>query len=132
LPGGGRALVQPIHQSDVTRCLVAALRRDWNEARTIVIAGPSPLPYRDFLRAVAAAAGLRTPPILPIPALPLRLLAPLTRVIPGLPRIGADEVRRLTEDKDFDIAEMRTLLGVDPIPLERGLALTFPPPHTSR
>lgn len=132
LPGGGRALVQPIHQSDVTRCLVAALRREWATARTIVIAGPSPMPYRDFLRAVAAAAGLRVPPILPIPALPLRLLAPLTRLVPGLPRIGADEVRRLTEDKAFDTGPIRDLLGVDPIPLGQGLALTFPPPHTSR
>lgn len=131
LPGGGRALVQPIYQGDVTRCLMAALARDWPEPTTRVIAGPEPLPYRDFLRAVATAAGLRAPPILPIPAPPLRLLAPLTRFIPGLPRIGADEIRRLTEDKAFDITPMRNDLGVDPIPLEQGLALTFPQRHTS-
>ena len=131
LPGGGRALVQPIHQDDVTRCLIAATSRDWDAAETIVIAGPKPLPYRDFLRAVAGAAGLRTPPILAIPGLLLRLLAPLTRIVPGLPRIGADEVRRLTEDKAFDIGPMREILGVDPISLDRGLALTFAPPHIS-
>lgn len=131
LPGGGRALVQPIHQGDVTRCLLAAVKRDWAEAATIVIAGPSPLAYRDFLAAVARAAGLRVPPILPIPALPLRLLAPLTRLLPGLPGIGADEIRRLTEDKAFDIGPMRRLLGVEPIPLDQGLALTFPRGHTS-
>lgn len=125
LPGGGRALVQPIHQGDVTRALLAALRRHWNDATTIVVAGPSPLPYRDFLRAVAVAAGLRAPPVLPVPALPLRLLTPLTRLVPGLPRIGADEVRRLTEDKAFDIGPMRQVLGVEPIPLDQGLALTF-------
>ncbi len=131
LPGGGRALVQPIHQGDVTRCLVAALHRRWDAPQTIVIAGPTPMPYRAFLRAVAAAAGLRAPPILPIPALPLRLAAPLTRIIPGLPRVSADEIRRLTEDKDFDIGPMRRILGVDPIGLAEGLALTFGPPHTS-
>ena len=131
LPGGGRALVQPIHQDDVTRCLVAALRLSWEKPETLVIAGPSAMPYRDFLRAVAAAAGLRVPPILPIPALPLRLLAPLTRFIPGLPRIGADEIRRLTEDKAFDIGPMRRILGVEPIPLGQGLALTFHRDHTT-
>ncbi|CAH0275512.1 SDR family oxidoreductase [Roseomonas sp. CECT 9278] len=131
LPGGGRALVQPIHQGDVTRCLVAALRHDWDGAQAIVIAGPAPMAYRDFLRAVAAAAGLRAPPILPIPALPLRLVAPLARLIPGLPRVGGDEIRRLTEDKDFDIAPMRRLLGVNPIGLAEGLALTFGAPHTT-
>lgn len=131
LPGGGRALVQPIHQDDVTRCLMAALRLRWEKPETVVIAGPSPMPYRDFLRAVAAAAGLRAPRILPIPALPLRWLAPLTRIVPGLPRVSGDEIRRLTEDKAFDIGPMRRILGVEPIPLDRGLALTFRPLHTS-
>jgi nucleoside-diphosphate-sugar epimerase len=89
------------------------------------------MPYRDFLRAVAIAAGLRAPPILPIPALPLRLLAPLTRLLPGLPSVSAEEIRRLTEDKAFDIGPMRRVLGVEPIGLAEGLALTFAAPHTS-
>lgn len=131
LPGGGRALVQPIHQDDVTRSLVAALRLSWERPETMVIAGPSPMPYRDFLHAVAAAARLRAPPILPIPALPLRLLAPLTRIVPGLPSVSGDEIRRLTEDKAFDIGPMRRILGVEPIPLDQGLALTFHRDHTT-
>lgn len=125
LPGGGTALVQPIHQDDVSACLLAALDRAWDGPMVLDIAGPAALPYRDFLRAVATAAGLRAPQVLPIPALPLRLLAPLTRFIPGLPRIGADEIRRLGEDKAFDIAPMRRELGVEPRPLEQGLAQTF-------
>ncbi len=125
LPGGGTALVQPIHQGDVTACLLAALDRRWDGPQVLDICGPEALPYRDFLRAVARAAGLKPPPVLPIPALPLRLLAPLTRFIPGLPRIGADEVRRLTEDKAFDNAPMRRELGVAPRLLEQGLAQTF-------
>lgn len=125
LPGGGRALVQPIHQSDVTRALLAALRHPWQRAETLVIAGPEAMPYRDFLRAVAAAAGLRAPPVLPVPGLLLRALAPLTRVLPGLPRIGADEVRRLLEDKNFDIGPMRRVLGITPISLTEGLSYTF-------
>ena len=127
LPGGGRALVQPIHQEDVTRCLLAALRHPWQRAEAIVIAGPEPLPYRDFLAAVARAAGLRPPPVLPVPGAPLRLLAPLTRLLPGVPRIRSDEVRRLMEDKAFDIGPMRRILGVTPIPLAEGLARTFAP-----
>lgn len=127
LPGGGRALVQPIHQDDVTRCLLAALRHPWQRAEVIVIAGPEPLPYRDFLAAVARAAGLRPPPVLPVPGAPLRLLAPLTRLLPGVPRIRGDEVRRLMEDKAFDIGPMRRILGVTPMPLAEGLARTFAP-----
>ena len=39
LPGGGKFLVQPIHQSDVTRCIRAALDHVWTGPRAVVIAG---------------------------------------------------------------------------------------------
>lgn len=126
LPGGGRALVQPIHQEDVTLCLLAALRGPLGDGpETLVIAGPEPVPYGRFLRQVAGAAGLRPPVVLPIPAAPLRLLAPLTRFVPGIPSVTAEEIRRLTEDKAFDIGPMLARLGVRPMPLAEGLARTF-------
>jgi len=125
LPNGGRAMVQPIHQDDVVRCVVEALDRPWTAPQILVIAGPEPIAYGDFLRAVAVAARQRPPPILSVPAAPLRWLAPLTRLLPGIPRIRADEIRRLTEDKAFDIEPMRRILGVAPIPLTAGLARTF-------
>lgn len=124
LPGGGSALVQPIHQSDVTRAIRAALDVDWTGPEALVIAGPAPLPYADFVRAIAAAAGLSPPRIVPVPAALLLALAPLTR-LPGLPRIRPAEIRRLLEDKAFGIEAMRSRLGLDPIPLAVGLSLTF-------
>lgn len=127
LPGGGRALVQPIHQSDVTRCLRAALDRDWDGPKAIVVAGPEPVSYVDFVRAVAAAAGLRRPHIVGVPPGLLLAAAPLTMWpgLPGLPRVRRAEIRRLLEDKAFDTAEMRRRLGVVPVPLAQGLAMTF-------
>lgn len=125
LPGGGASLVQPIHQSDVTRCLIAAAALDGSDARVINIAGPEALAYRDFCAAVARAAGLAPRRVLPLPASLLRALSPLTRILPRLPRIGADEIRRLTEDKGFDITQMREVLGITPTPLAEGLRRTF-------
>ena len=125
LPGGGRAWVQPIHQSDVTRAVFAALARDWAAPQALVIAGPEPVRYADFLRAVCHAAGFAPPPVMPLPLAPLLVTAPLLRLIPGLPRIRGDELRRLTEDKAFDAGPMREQLGVSPIGLAEGLALTF-------
>jgi len=122
LPDGGRALVQPIHQDDVTASIRAALALPWPGPDSLVIAGPVPLTYADFVRAVAFAAGLPTPKILPIPAVPLRLAAPLTAALPFLPRIRADEIRRLTEDKAFPIEAMVSRLGVTPRTLVQGLA----------
>jgi nucleoside-diphosphate-sugar epimerase len=128
LPAGGRALVQPIHQDDVTRCLLAALRHPWDRPETLVIAGPEPIPYRTFVHAVAVAAGLRPPLVLRVPAALLMLLAPLTHLVPGMPAIGIDEIKRLTEDKAFDIGTMRATLGVQPVPLTQGLARTIARP----
>jgi uncharacterized protein YbjT (DUF2867 family) len=125
LPGGGRALVQPIHQGDVTRAIRAALARDWDAPHSVVVAGPEPLRYADFVRAVAAAAGLPRPRIIGLPPGPLIAAAALARFLPGLPAIRAAEIRRLCEDKAFDIAPMRRLLGLEPVPLAAGLAATF-------
>lgn len=129
LPGGGRFLVQPIHQDDVTRCLRAALAREWAGAHSVVIAGPEPVCYADFVRAIAAAAGLRRPFILPFPAAPLIVAARLTKHVTALPTIQPEEIRRLVEDKAFDIGPMRALLGVEPVSLANGLAMTFAPSH---
>jgi uncharacterized protein YbjT (DUF2867 family) len=125
LPGGGRFLVQPIHQSDVTRCIRAALLRNWDGPASVVIAGPAAVRYADFVRAVARAAGLRAPAVVPFPAGALMLAAPVARFVPGLPAVRPEEIRRLMENKSFDIGLMRSLLGIDPLPLEKGLALTF-------
>lgn len=130
LPGGGRALVQPIHQSDVTRCLRAALEVAWDGPHSMVIAGPEAVPYAAFVRAVAEAARLRRPWTISVPAALLLALTPLT-MLPGLPRIRADEVRRLIEDKAFPIDAMRRILSIDPLPLAAGLALTFAPALTA-
>lgn len=131
LPGGGRNLVQPIHQEDVTACLVAALERHWEAPQAVVIAGPCPVSYADFARAIAAAAGLRAPLILPVPAWALMAASPLT-LLPGLPRIRPAEIRRLLEDKAFDTREMSRALDVVGRPLAVGLAETFTGAHAAR
>lgn len=128
LPDGGRALVQPIHQDDVTRCILAAIELDLAGPEALVVAGPEAVAYRDFLAAVARATGQRPPLVLSVPGALLRALAPLTRLMPGVPRIRAAELRRLSEDKAFDVRPMRERLGVVGIRLEAGLARSFAAP----
>ena len=126
LPAGGRALVQPIHQDDLTRAILAAIKLETTGPEAIVVAGPEPLPYADFVRAVATAAGLPAPRIMAVPAWALLAATPFT-VLPGLPRVRGTEVRRLLEDKAFDNGAMCARLGVEPMPLPQGLALMFRP-----
>ncbi len=127
LPAGGRALVRPIYQDDVTRSLRAAIDAEWRQADSIVLAGADSVRYADLVRAVAAAAGLSPPRIVPLPASLLRLAAPLTRLAPGLPTIRQAEVQRLLEDKTFSIDAMQRQLGVTPVGLVEGLARTLGP-----
>ncbi len=125
LPEGGRALVQPIYQDDVTRAVLAALQVPAAAPESLVIAGPAAVRYADFVREVAAAAGLRPPRIVPVPVFLLSLAAWFARRLPGMPKVGSDEIRRLAEHKNFAIDAMRSRLGITPIPLAEGLAKTF-------
>ena len=52
-------------------------------------------------------------------------LAGILRYIPFLPRIHPAEIRRLMEDKSFDVRPMIDTLGFTPMPLREGLARTF-------
>ncbi len=129
LPNGGRALVQPVHQDDVTAAVLAALALRTREPESLIVAGPTALTYADFVRAVARAAGLRSPRIVAFPAGPLIAAAWIACRLPFLPDVGPAEIRRLLEDKAFDITLARQRLGFDPIPLDEGLARTFATPH---
>lgn len=126
LPQGGRALIQPIFLDDVVQALRAAIAQPWARAETLVVAGPMPVTYAAFLRAVAAAAGLSSPFILPLPLGALRAAAETARHVPGLPHVARDELRRLCEDRAFDIVPARQRLGFDPVVLAEGLRRSFP------
>ncbi len=109
LPGGGRALVQPIHIEDVALALEAALFRPEAPGRPIVIAGPEAMSYRRMAERIAAARGLKLR-ILPVPGWPLTLAARLL----GQGRLAGPSaaLRRLLEDKAFVVDEMRDRLGL--------------------
>ena len=111
LPGAA-SLVQPIHIDDVAASLVASVLRPNAPGAPIVVAGPRAMPYRDMVRAIAAARRLRLV-LLPVPSMPIRAGAWLAGRIGPLRGI-AGSVRRLLEDKSFDISEMRERLGVEP------------------
>ncbi len=120
LPQGGRALLQPIHRDDVVECLIAAINKDTGR-EPVIIAGAEALPYSEIIRACGRAIGKHIW-IAPLPLWAMLMLAKLTRFLPGIPEIEPDEVRRLCEDKAFDISWMRTRLGVTPVSFAQGLA----------
>lgn len=107
LAGSGRAAVQPIHIHDVASCIAASLVRPEALGAPIVIAGPTPMPYRVMVETIAARRHLRLR-TLGLPAWPFRLAGqlPLGPIGPSL--------ARLVEDRPFDITAMRERLGIEP------------------
>lgn len=136
LPNGGRSLVQPIYQDDVTNAVLAALnlaaldpteRGAITGPESLVIAGPHAVTYRQFITAILSAAGLGRRVFLPLPGSFLEILAPLAAKLPGFPEIGRAEIRRLLEDKAFPIQPMTERLGIVPVDLDIGLSRLFSP-----
>ncbi|NHN92354.1 SDR family oxidoreductase [Acetobacter sicerae] len=129
LPDGGRFLVQPIEQRDVTRSVVAAIPLILSGAvkgpETLVIAGPNAVTYRKFVSMIAQFSESRKICIISVPDWCIRMAAYILRKLPGVPRIEDAEIRRLTENKNFDIAPMKERLGVTPISLPEGLSRVF-------
>jgi len=111
VPAPSRVEVQPIHVEDVARCLVAALFRPEAPGPPIVIAGPEAIGYGDGVRRVARHRARRTL-VLPVPR---SLLDRAGRVIGGGKGMA---LRRLAENKTFEIADMRRRLGIEPRPFD--------------
>ena len=124
LSSGGRALIQPIHVADVAEAVMRAARFPEALGKAIHLAGPEAIPYRDFLRAIADATGCRLH-VLPLPLSLMRLLAGMTRLVPGVASIKDAEVLRLQEDKAVELSQMQQILKLSPRPLHEGLAETF-------
>jgi len=119
LPGGGRALVQPIHIEDVAAALVAALVRDEAPGPPIVIAGPVPIHYGAMVRAIARGIG-RPVVILAVPGWIFQVAGRVLGLVPPLAGLGG-ALRRLVEDKSYDIGDMHRRLGISPRPFEVGI-----------
>lgn len=112
LPGGGRVLVQPIHIADVAAALAAALVRDEAPGAPIVVAGPEPISYGAMVRAIARGIG-RPVVVLSLPGWIFSAAGRLLGLAPPLAGLGGS-LRRLVEDKAYDVGEMRRRLGIQP------------------
>lgn len=115
LPDGGRHLVQPIHVDDVVAAFAAALTASGAPGEPVILAGPEPISYRAFVQACAVAVGRRAW-VLSVPVAPAAAMLDGLRALRlPVPFSGA-ALRRTAEDKRFDVAALRSRLGVQPRP----------------
>lgn len=99
---GSRHLQQPVHAADVAGAVLAAAERLAAAGRTYDVAGPEPLTFADLLLTAARAVASHTR-FVPVPLFPVLAAVHGYELLSRRPKIHAEQVRRLAEDKAFSI-----------------------------
>jgi len=120
VPGGGRHLQQPVHVADVAVAVLNAVERAAGAGHCYDVAGPEPLSFAELLRVCARAVGSRAR-FVPVPLAPLVAAAHCYEAFSTRPRIRAEQVQRLAEDKAFAIDDAVRDLGYAPRPFADGI-----------
>jgi len=120
VPGGGRHLQQPVHVADVADAVLSAVAEPATAGAIYDLAGPEPLPFAELLRISASAVGSRTR-FVPVPLAPLVAAARCYERLAAHPRIRAEQIQRLAEDKAFAIGDAVRDLGYAPRPFAEGI-----------
>jgi uncharacterized protein YbjT (DUF2867 family) len=119
VPGGGH-LQQPVHAADVADAVLAAAERPAAEGHAYDVAGPEPLTFSELLRTSACAVASRTR-FVPVPLAPVVAAARAYELLSRNPRIRAEQLRRLAEDKAFGIDDAVRDLDYAPRPFADGI-----------
>ncbi|WP_018640452.1 NAD-dependent epimerase/dehydratase family protein [Parafrankia elaeagni] len=113
LPGGGHHLQQPVHVEDLAEVVLRAAQTRAAVRRSYNIAGPEPSTFREIVATASDAVGRRVVCV-PFPAGPVRALVRAHERRSSRPRLKAEQISRLLEDKCFPIDEARRDLGFAP------------------
>jgi len=118
---GGRHLQQPVHVADVAGAVLAAAERTGAAGSCYDVAGPEPLTFAELLRISARAVASRTR-FIPVPLTPLVAAARgYERLSRRPPKIRAEQLLRLAEDKAFAIRDAERDLDYAPRPFAVGI-----------
>jgi uncharacterized protein YbjT (DUF2867 family) len=120
VPGGGRHLQQPVYVADVADAVLSAAERPTAAGVTYDIAGPEALTFAEILRTSARAVASPTR-FVPVPLTPLVALVRVYERLNPHPRMRAEQLLRLAEDKAFAIDSAARDLGFAPRSFAAGI-----------
>lgn len=121
LPGGGRALVQPVHVEDVATAAAAALESERAARGEYDLPGATADPLRALVDFVRSEVGSRAP-IVTLPIGPIAWASAAWSRIGLPPRLRREQVLRLAEDRAFSSEPARRDLGFAPRGWREGLS----------
>jgi len=120
LVGRGRRRIQPVLVDDLATAAARALVSPATVRRAYSLPGREAVSFRDFVRTAARTAGRRVL-LVPVPPALAVGAARLLEAVSRRPRIRAEQVLRLLEDKDFDREDAGRDFGYDPAGVQEGL-----------
>ena len=120
-PEGGRALQQPVHVDDLAASVIRAAAIPQAIGLSVNVPGPAALSFSNVIHQAGAAVGRRGR-IVSIPTRTLRAVVAAQEAVLPRPRLRAEQIDRLVEDKAFDPTPAMQLLGHEPRPFDVGIA----------
>ena len=117
LPGGGSARFQPVHKTDLARCILSCLSSDGSIGKSYNIPGGSAHSLAEIVRMISRMMGKRLI-IVPVPLALASLAVRMLRI-----RIDPEQIDRLREDKTFPSDDATRDLGYSPMTFEEGVRL---------
>jgi uncharacterized protein YbjT (DUF2867 family) len=121
VPGGGARMQQPVHVKDLAGAVLAAVESAVAVGRTYDVAGPEPITFAELLRESARATGGRIR-FLSVPLAPTIAFVRGYERVSRHPRIRAEQLQRLAEDKAFNIDAATRDLDFAPRSFRDGVA----------
>lgn len=118
--GSGEKMVQPVFVKDVARAVVDVLFCDKSMGKSFELAGAEALSYKQMIDVLVKNLD-RAIVKVHIPLyLGLGIAALGNRLFPQFP-IQEDQIRRMKEDRAFDISAAKDVWGYDPLTFEAGI-----------
>ncbi|HJP34158.1 MAG TPA: NAD(P)H-binding protein [Candidatus Latescibacteria bacterium] len=115
IPAVGRArLHQPVYVEDVLDAVLACPTNSRARGQTYAIAGARPLTWDELVSTIGHLVGER-PRTVPVPAAAAASVLGLIEALGLTLPVRAEQVRRMLEDKAFDIEPARRDLGFSPL-----------------
>lgn len=95
--GSGTTKLQPTHVDDVAEAIARIVQRTERDPITLECGGPRVYIYRDLIRSVARAAGLKPPRLIPVPFAVWHAMARTAELLPS-PTITRNQVELMQID----------------------------------
>lgn len=113
LPDGGRQLLQPIHIDDVAAAVIHCLDPAIFGQKTVVLVGPEPITYADWLQSLRRRLGKPPAPGWPVSYRLTQAAAGLGKWL-GEPVLSKDNIAMLNRGNTADPGPITELLGHPP------------------